>query len=199
MHLFPDRSGISHLEFLDPFHIHWKKNSDGRVVPFLEHEDGGLESLAGDLFFYRTLISDLANPQGIEPLASIPFVLEIEQQMLEDMARSSHNAGTPRLQIKIQPPEALPGEDPQNYHERVNGYFERTVSQFSELGPDDNVFTWSDVEVTVIGGNGAGGGIWKLNREQVIEDVITGLKLFPWVLGRSHGTTKNWIFPSTTC
>ena len=34
---------------------------------------------------------------------------------------------------------------------------------------------------------------WKLNREQVIEDVITGMKLFPWVVGRSHGTTKNWV------
>jgi len=28
----------------------------------------------------------------------------------------------------------------------------------------------------------------------VIEDVITGLKLFPWALGRSHGTTRNWVF-----
>jgi len=34
---------------------------------------------------------------------------------------------------------------------------------------------------------------WRVNREQVIEDVITGMKLFPWVVGRSHGTTKNWV------
>jgi len=27
----------------------------------------------------------------------------------------------------------------------------------------------------------------------VIEDVITGMRLFPWVVGRTHGTTKNWV------
>ena len=58
---------------------------------------------------------------------------------------------------------------------------------------DDNVFTWDDVEVTVIGGDEHRSSVWRFNREQVIEDVITGLRLYPWVLGRSHGTTKNWV------
>jgi hypothetical protein len=49
------------------------------------------------------------------------------------------------------------------------------------------------VEVTVIGGDQHRGSVWRFNREQVIEDVITGLRLYPWVLGRSHGTTKNWV------
>jgi hypothetical protein len=49
------------------------------------------------------------------------------------------------------------------------------------------------VEVTVIGGDQNRNFTWRLNREQVIEDVVTGLRLFPWVLGRSHGTTKNWV------
>ena len=45
----------------------------------------------------------------------------------------------------------------------------------------------------MIGGDQHRGFVWRMNREQVIEDVITGLRLFPWVLGRSHGTTKNWV------
>jgi hypothetical protein len=49
------------------------------------------------------------------------------------------------------------------------------------------------VEVTIIGGDQNRNFTWRLNREQVIEDVVTGLRLFPWVLGRSHGTTKNWV------
>ncbi len=193
-HLLPDRSGISHLEVLDPYRVRWRRQADGRARAFLEEEDGALEPLGPEGFFHRTLISDLRAPHGIEPLASIPFVVEIEQKMLEDMARSSHNAGTPRLQIRIEPPPRRPGEDPETYNRRASRYFERTMGQFRELAPDDNVFTWSDVEVELIGGSGGEGQVWKLNREQVIEDVITGLKLFPWALGRSHGTTKNWIF-----
>jgi hypothetical protein len=194
VHLLPDRRGIQSVELLDPYRLQWRQSAVGRVVPVYEEEDGTMSELPADLFFHRTLVSDLRQPDGVEPLASIPFVVEIEQRMLEDMARSSHNAGTPRLQVRITPPEHLPGETPDSYHERINGYFETTVNQFRSLEADDNVFTWHDVEVAVIGGSGTLSGSWKLNREQVIEDVITGLKLFPWALGRSHGTTKNWIY-----
>ncbi len=192
--LLPDGTGISHIEVLDSYQIRWQRQIDGRARAFLEREDGKFESLNPDLFFHRTLVSDVNRPEGVEPLASIPFVIEIEQQMLEDMARSSHNAGTPRLQIRITPPAPQPGEDEENYHDRINSYFDRTVRQFNELEPDDNIFSWSDIEVETIGGSGRERSTWKLNREQVIEDVVTGLKLFPWALGRSHGTTKNWIF-----
>jgi hypothetical protein len=49
------------------------------------------------------------------------------------------------------------------------------------------------VQIQVVGADTGHSYSWRLNREQVIEDVITGLKLFPWVLGRSHGNTKNWV------
>ncbi len=191
--LLPDGSGVDYLEMLDPYAIRWQKVR-GRAVPFLELENGDLEAIQPETFFHRTLVSELGSPDGIEPLASIPFVVEIEQRMLEDMARASHNAGIPRLQIRVNPPDPLHGEDADSYSERRNSYFADTVSQIRELGPDDNLFTWSDIEVEVVGGQGDTGASWKLNREQVVEDVITGLKLFPWALGRSHGTTKNWIY-----
>ncbi|GBE30385.1 hypothetical protein BMS3Bbin04_01418 [bacterium BMS3Bbin04] len=192
--LLPDRSGISHIQVIDPYLIHWKRDPEGIHRAYLEIEDGSLSPLPQDVFFYRTLLSDLHNPVGIEPLSSIPFVVDIEQRMLNDMARSSHNAGTPRLQIRMTPPEKHPGEDFESYTSRSNEYFSSTMQQFRTLEADDNVFTWSDVEVQLVGGAGREGTVWKINREQVIEDVITGLKLFPWVLGRSHGTTKNWVY-----
>lgn len=194
VHFLEDGSGIRNLEMLDPYRIKWKRNNEGILHPFYELENGEIESIDPRAFFYRSLVADLGNPGGIEPLACIPFVVEIEQRMLEDMARSSHNAGTPRLQIRISPPAPNHGEDPDSYANRINSYFERTVNQFDDLGPDDNVFTWSDVEINMIGGSTEKESGWKINREQVLEDVITGLKLFPWALGRSHGTTKNWVF-----
>jgi len=192
--LLPDRSGISHIEVLDPHTIIWKRDRHGIHRPYTERDDGTLDPLPADVFFFRTLMSDLHSPNGIEPLASIPFVVEIEQRMLNDMARSSRNAGTPRMQIQMTPPEKSPHEDFETYTKRVNSYFDTTMQQFRNLEADDNVFTWSDVEVKIIGGSGREGTVWKINREQVIEDVITGLKLFPWALGRSHGTTKNWVY-----
>lgn len=194
VHLFPDASGISHLELLDPDRLRWRRSGSAPPAMYLEDDEGRLEPLSPATTFHRTLTADLQQPHGVEPLASIPFVVEIEQKMLEDMARSSHNAGTPRLQIRLAPPERHHGEDEETYTNRINRYFDATVRQFRELNADDNVFTWSDVEVEVVGGPSGHSTAWKLNREQVIEDVITGLKLFPWALGRSHGTTKNWIY-----
>lgn len=192
--LLPDRSGISHVIAHDASRIVWHTDAQGRQHPWLEGEDAHSRRLLPDTLFFRTLQNDLHQPHGIEPLASIPFVVEIEQRMLNDMARASHNAGTPRLQVRMAPPDRNPGEDHETYTKRINTYFSDTMTQFKHLEPDDNVFTWSDVEVELIGGSGSEGSVWKINREQVIEDVITGLKLFPWALGRSHGTTKNWIY-----
>ncbi len=192
--LLPDGSGLDFFRTLDPFRVRWDRSSDSRRwQASYEKDGGGGRKLARERTFYATLGQDAFNPAGIEPLACIPFVLEIEQKLLEDMARSSHNAGTPRLQIKITPPPAFENEHEEEYLARINAYFDQTVEQFSSLEADQNLFTWSDVEVTVIGGEKGRAFTWKVNREQVLEDVITGLKLFPWVLGRSHGTTMNWV------
>lgn len=194
VHLLPDQTGISHVEALDPFRISWQQNKNGMLQALYEEDDGSVVLLPPETVFHRTLTNDFHMPEGVEPLASIPFVVEIEQRMLADMARASHNSGVQRMQVKMAPPSQQPGEDSETYTKRINQYFDRTIQQFRDLEPDDNVFTWSDVEVKLIGGGGTDGQTWKINREQVIEDVITGMKLFPWALGRSHGTTKNWIY-----
>lgn len=189
--LLPDGSGIDYFRSLDPFKVIWERS--GRWQASYEEENGSTRRLNRERTFYTTLGMDIFNPAGIEPLATVPFVLEIEQKLLEDMARSSHNAGIPRLQVKITPPSTFENENEEEYLNRINSYFDQTVDQFQSLEADQNLFTWSDVEVTVIGGEKGRSFSWKINREQVLEDVITALKLFPWVLGRSHGTTQNWV------
>jgi hypothetical protein len=196
-----DGSGIDYFHTIDPDTIQWEK--DGRWKPYIiaDADTAGRVPtlkekriyLNPERFFFATLGADIMNPRGIEPLASIPFVAQIQEAMLSDMARSARNAGTPRLQIKIRPPKPFQHETEKEYQNRVNHYFDDTVSQFSRLEADDNLFTWDDVEVTVIGGDQHRSFVWRMNREQVIEDVVTGLRLYPWVLGRSHGTTKNWV------
>lgn len=188
----PDSKFIDHFRFVDPCLISWEHGSKG-WEPLLNHPEADEpERLNPETFFFDTLSTDLSNPTGREPLACIPFVTEVEQLLLEDMARSSHNAGTPRLQVRITRPPQYDWEGDNEYANRANSYFQDTVREFENLEPDTNIFTWSDVEVAVVGG-GTHQWAWRLNREQVIEDVITGLKLYPWVLGRSQRTTQQWV------
>jgi len=190
--LTKDNKAIDHFRYIDPYLIGWEHTSKG-WTPFVHDlENDKKEKIDPNLFFYSTLGTDMSNPAGAEPLASIPFVVEVEQLMLEDMARSSHNAGTPRMQVKIERPEQYSWEDEIAYNDRANNYFKDVVGQFQSLEPDDNIFTWAGVDVAIVGESGLGHH-WRLGREQVIEDVITGLKLFPWVLGRTHKTTQNWV------
>lgn len=186
-----DGSGIDYFKQIDASKVIWK--GAGKIEAYWENDKGELIPLPRDTFFYSALGTDIKNPGGIEPMSSIPFVVAIEQLMLEDMARSSHNAGNPRMHIRITPPERFDTEGDQEYADRANSYFDETVNQFYKLEADENLFTWGDVEVQIVGAEPGRMNVWKIHREQVIEDVITGLKLFPWALGRSHGTTKNWV------
>jgi hypothetical protein len=189
--LSKDGNGIEYFRPIDPDKIDWQFTD--RWEPAYKDEDDNRHPIPKERIFYATLAHDIFNPRGADPLAAIPFVTEIEQRMLDDMARSAHNAGTPRLQVRITPPQQLENEGSTQYISRINSYFDDVVSQMKDIGPDDNIFTWSDVEVRIVGGDVGRNYSWRLNREQVIEDVITGLKLFPWVVGRSHGTTRNWV------
>ncbi len=186
----PSGRGIDHFKDLDPSEIEWKKK--GKWIPYLKRKEKSIP-LDNSLVFHYGLGADRNHPEGISFLASVEFVTGIEQKMVEDMAKSSHNAGNPHLHVKIAAPERFENESDARYIKRANKYFDSTVRMFQDIDPDDNIFTWSDIEVTIIGGSDAMPSSWKLNREQVIEDVITGMKLYPWVVGRSHGTTKNWV------
>ncbi|MBK6912027.1 MAG: hypothetical protein IPK53_00395 [bacterium] len=187
----PDGKGIDYFHTIDADLIQWER--DGRWRAYMEDDNGKRTYLNPQRFFYASLGADIHHPRGIEPLASIPFVAQIQEAMLADMARSARMAGTPRLQIKVKPPKAFQHEADKEYQARANRYFDDTVAQFRSLEPDDNIFTWDDVEIALIGGDSNRNFTWRLNREQVVEDVITGLRLYPWVVGRSHGTTKNWV------
>lgn len=190
---YADISGIAYVSLVDPFSVRIEGNSSGRSRLVQVGEDGEPRRvLPQDRFFYAAYEPDVSNPQGNSILDSIQWVLEIKQKMIEDMARSSHNAGYPRLRVSITPPEQMPGESVSDYVSRINSEFDQTVDQFKNLAVDDNVFTWEHVAVQAIGVTQTDFN-WSVNSEKVVEDVVSGLRLYPWVLGLSHGTTKNWV------
>jgi hypothetical protein len=102
----------------------------------------------------------------------------------------------PRLQIKIKQPEMLESEDITKYQDRINNYFDNTVKEFAEIQPDDNFYTWDDVEIKVVGAETHQGGsdsTWRLNHSIAVEEVVTAMHLYPWALGKTFQTTKNWV------
>jgi len=193
LHISSDKKSIEYIEHHNTDLLTWKF-IDKHWQPYLMNVDRRLpdQKLPTENMFYASFGADVNNPIGVEPLACIPFVTSIQEALVNDMAKSSHSTGNPRLHIAITPPPAFAHESEKEYQARINTYFDDTVSAFEKLDPEDTLFTWADINVKVIG-TGMGNFAWRLNREQVIEDVITGLHLYPWALGRSHGTTKNWV------
>jgi len=183
--------GIENFLALDRDRILWKKEE--RWEPYYIKEDSTIEHIGKSSFFHYGYGADTKNPAGVSPISSISFINELDQRMLRDMGLSSHNAGNPRIHIKITAPEPYDNEDITSYTQRAESYFEETMSNFDKLDVADNIFSWDDVEIQIIGGGQSMGFTWKINREVLQEDIICGMGLYPWVVGKSHGTTKNWV------
>ncbi|SYZ72423.1 conserved hypothetical protein [Candidatus Zixiibacteriota bacterium] len=185
----PDLSGVERFLPIDPSYI----TADDNQNLYLETEKGSFK-LEGDDFYYFGLNSDIKSGQGKSILSSVPFVAHIEQQLVDDMRRASHNAGYHRLHVKITPPDKLSGESDDAYVNRVNEYFDDTVDMIKGCEPEDNPVTWDNVKIEYIGpsGTAASGNAWFLNHRAMIEEICAGTNLSPFMLGFSYGTTHNW-------
>ncbi len=69
---------------------------------------GGEEvKLPMDRFIYVGMDRDGTNPYGRSMLRSIPFLVKIQQRLIEDMAKATHNAGWPKLHVSYKPEEQV--------------------------------------------------------------------------------------------
>ncbi|MFH1686751.1 MAG: hypothetical protein ABIE70_04430 [bacterium] len=168
-----------------------------------EHPEGRRRILAGGSyeinldrpdFFSLTLNGGRSNPLGRSILQSIPFVAYIEQQLVDDMRRAVHSSGYHRLHVKISPPERMTGEAENAYVERINQYFDSTVSMIRTCEVDDNPVTWDNVSIESIGADGARSATnrWFMNHRAMVEEICAGTQLAPFLLGYSYGSTQTW-------
>lgn len=189
-----DLSGVAAFRFLDMEKCEVKIDEAGEVR-VKESTDFGERIYKGpDLFFYA-LNADLANPFGRSILHAVPFVSYVQQQLVDDMRRSMHNAGYHRLHVKITPPERREGEADDAYVRRANNYFDNTVSMIRDIDTEDNPVTWDDVTIEHIGPKAQGSARinnWYLNHRAMIEEVCSGTHLAPFLLGYAYNTTTNW-------
>ncbi len=194
MELEKDLSGVGAFRFFDAARTEVRISPAGEIRVVEATENGERVYRGPDLFFYA-LNGDLSNPYGRSILKSVPFVSYVEQQLVDDMRRSMHNAGYHRLHVKIAPPERREGETDDAYVTRANAYFDNTVSMIRDIEPEDNPVTWQDVAIEYIGPVNQGGtrsNNWYLSHRAMVEEICSGTNLAPFLLGYSYNTTTSW-------
>lgn len=187
-----DGSGVDRFIPIDAAKLVWE-DGEGRRRLVLDHEKGSVELNRTD-FCYIPLNGGVSAPLGRSILHAIPFVSYIEQQLVDDMRRSSHNSGYHRLHVKITPPERTSGESDSAYVDRINGYFDSTVSMIKSLDVEENPVTWDNVTIEHIGPDSSRSvtNSWFLNHRAMIEEISAGTNLSPFLLGYSYGATTTW-------
>ena len=185
-----DQSGVERFIPLDVSHINFSPESGALVY---QTDEGEIKLNSPD-FYYLGLNADIGSSLGKSIMSAVPFVAYIEQQLVDDMRRTTHNAGYHRLHVKITPPEKMAGEADESYINRVNSYFDDTVSMIKECDVEDNPVTWDNVKIEYIGpaNSRSTGSTWFLNHRAMVEEICAGTNLAPFMLGYSYGTTHNW-------
>ncbi len=188
----PDASGVDRFIPIDPVQLRSNNGNKGQRLS-LQQEDRRIGLERPD-FFYVPFNASASQPFGGSVLQAVPFVAYIEQQMVEDMKRASHNSGYHRLHIKITPPERIGGESDNAYTDRVNEYFDATVRMVKSLEIDENPVTWDNVEISHTGPEKSRdvAASWFMTHRAMIEDICAGTHLAPYLLGYSYGATTTW-------
>jgi len=187
-----DASGIDRFIPVDPSDVRLDDERESRKL-VLDMLDKTLDLDRRD-FYYIPLNAGRHRPLGRSILQAIPFVSRVEQQLVDDMQKSVHNAGYNRLHIKIVPPARNAGESDNAYINRINSYFDSTVSLFKGIEVEDNPITWDNIEIENIGPEGgrATTNSWFFNHRAMIEEICAGTNLAPFLLGYSYGATTTW-------
>ena len=190
--VYPDGTGVDQFVPIDPCYL--TESESGSVRRLYLETDQKKIALDRPDFYYLSLGQGGNDPLGGSILKAVPFISYIEQQLVDDMRRSSHNSGFHRLHVKITPPERMGGESDNAFTDRSNQYFDDTVRMIREIEVDDNPVTWDNVAVEYIGPTttkGAGTS-WFMNHRAMIEDICAGTNLAPYLLGYSYGSTTTW-------
>lgn len=183
------RESIHDVVPIDVWTIRFRRE-EGRLQAYQVH-DGNEIALPMERFIYVGMDKDGTNPYGRSMLRSIPFVVKIQQRLIEDMAKATHNSGYPKLHVRYTPEERLRGESPEAYKARIDATFGDIAEQMKGLQVDQNLVTFDNVAVDLVHGSQQS-QVFYDNHKAIEEQVITGMHLMPILLGRNYGTTETY-------
>lgn len=166
------------------------RRENGLLQPYQVHHGEEIR-LPRERFIYFGLDRDGTNPYGRSMLRSIPFIVKIQQRLIEDMAKAAHNAGWSKLHVRYAPEEKQRGESVEAYERRIRGNFDQLRAKLSGLETDQNLVTYDNVSISLLRGD-QHAQIFYDNHKAVEEQIITGMHLMPILLGRNYGTTETY-------
>ena len=191
--LLPSRAGLARFDFIDTASLEFSHDRKNGWQMFQRAPEGRI-TLDSPAIYYQPLDAEAGKPYGKSLISAVGFVARIEQELIRDMQKSMHNAGYHRMHVTIKPPVQGVAESDSDFIARANAYFDNTVRSLREFDVDDNPVTWDDVTITHIGPEGqvTGSRNWYLNHRSMVEDVIAGCHLAPFMLGYAYGGTQTW-------
>jgi hypothetical protein len=187
--LSPSRESIHDVVPVDVWTVRFRREGGG-LQPY-QVFNGEEIKLPRERFIYVGLDRDGTNPYGRSMLRSIPFVVKIQQRLMADMAKATHNAGWAKLHVQYAPEARERGETPEAYAARIEGNFEGLRDKLSNLEPDQNLVTYDNVAVSLVRGNQHNLAFYE-SHKAIEEQVITGMHLMPILMGRNYGTTETY-------
>jgi len=184
-----DRSAIYNVVPVDVWTVRFRRERS--TLQAYQIHDGHEIRLPARRFIYIGLDRDGTNPYGRSMLRSIPFVVKIQQRLLEDMAKAMHNLGWAKLHVRYTPEPRERGESAEAYRDRVQHSFQQLRDRLSKLEVDQNLITYDNIAVELIRGDQRSLVFYE-NHKAIEEQIITGTHLMPILLGRNYGTTETY-------
>ena len=183
------REWIHDIVPVDVWTVRFRRNK-GRLEAWQLFE-GESTLLPQDSFFYVGLDRDGTNPYGRSMLRALPNMISIQQQLIADMAKATHNAGWSKLHVQYRPEERPPGESEDAYRTRMSQNLGALRDRLSGAAVDQNLVTYDNVDVSVLGGNHRSPTFYD-NHKAIEEQVITGMHMMPVLMGRNYGSTETY-------
>lgn len=187
--LTPSRESIWDVVPIDVATLRFRRER-GKLQAY-QCVDGEEIKLPMERFIYLGLDRDGTNPYGRSMLRSLPFVLKIQQRLLEDMAKATHNAGWSKLHVQCAQGERQRGETEEAYAQRMNSTLAQLKSHVNGVETDQNLVTFDNIKVALLRGDQQSHAFYE-NHKAIEEQVITGMHLMPILLGRNYGTTETY-------
>jgi hypothetical protein len=153
--------------------------------------DGQSIKLPMDRFIYVGMDREGTNPYGRSMLRSIPFVVKIQQRLIEDMAKATHNAGWSKLHVQYAGEDRARGESIEAFQERMRANLNSLRDKLAGIEADQNLVTYDNVKISLLRGD-QHAQVFYDNHKAIEEQVITGMHLMPILLGRNYGTTETY-------
>lgn len=187
--LSQSRESIADVVPVDVWTVRFRREK-GVLQPYQFHEGREIR-LPRERFIYVGLDRDGTNPYGRSMLRSIPFAVKIQQRLIEDMAKATHNAGWAKLHVRYTPEDRQRGESAEAYERRISANFDHLRDRLSGLEADQNFITYDNIEMSLLRGDHRSHVFYE-NHKAIEEQVITGMHMMPILLGRNYGTTETY-------